>query len=91
MEVNIRVTSEEITSTIMKRPRQTEDKSVLHEINKPRDATRKKCKLLQERKHATDKALNDMWKPVVTFLKKWVDQEKAPSSDDQTDNPGTSV
>ena len=32
-----------------------------------------------------------MWKPVVTPLKKWVDQEKAQSSDDQTDDPGTSV
>ena len=32
-----------------------------------------------------------MWKPVVTPLKKWVDQEKAQSSDDQTDVPGTSV
>jgi len=82
--------TEEITSTIMKR-RQAEDESVFHEINKACDATRKKYKLLQERKHATDKALNDMWKPVVTPLKKWVDQEKAQSSDDQTDDPGTSV
>ena len=74
----------------MKR-RQAEDESVFHEINKACDATRKKYKLLQERKHATDKALNDMWKPVVTPLKKLVDQQKAQSSDDQTDDPGTSV
>jgi len=46
MEVSIRVTSEEITSTIMKRPRQTEDESALHEINKASDAIRKKFKLL---------------------------------------------
>ena len=32
-----------------------------------------------------------MWKPVVTPMKKWVEQEKARSSDDQTDHPGTSV
>jgi len=44
----------------MKRPRQTEDKSVLHEINKASDAIRKKFKLLQEQKHAQEKALNDM-------------------------------
>jgi len=75
----------------MKRSRQTEDESVLHEINKASDAIRKKYKLLQERKHATDKPLNDMWKPVMTPLKKWVDQEKAQSSDDQTDDPGSSV
>jgi len=54
------VTSEEITSTIMKRPCQREDESVLHEINNASDAIRKKYQLLQERKHATDKALNDM-------------------------------
>ena len=70
MEVSIRVTSEEIPSTIMKRPRQREDESVLHEMNKASDAIRKKFKLLQEQKHAQEKALNDMWKPVVTPLKK---------------------
>jgi len=75
----------------MKRPRQTENESVLYGINKASDAIRKKYKLLQERKHATDKAFNDMWKPVVTPLKRRVDQEKAQSSDDQTDDPGTSV
>jgi len=91
MEVSIRVTSEEITLTIIKRHCQREDESVLHEINKASDAIRKKYQLLQERTHATDKALNDMWKPVVTLLKKWVDQEKAQSSDDQTDDPGTSA
>jgi len=91
MEVSIRVTSEDITSTIMKRPRETDDQSVLHEINKASDAIRKRYKLLQEQKHAQEKALNDMWKPVVTPLKKWVDQEKAQSGDDQTDDPGTSV
>jgi len=91
MEVSIRVTSKEITSTIMKRPRQTQDEIVLHEINKASDAIREKYKLFQERKHATDKALNDMCKPVMTPLNKWVDQEKAQSSDDQTNNPGTSV
>jgi len=75
----------------MKRPRQTEDESVLHEINKANDAIRKKYKLLQEQKHAQERALNDIWKPVVTPLKKWVEQEKAQSSDYQTDDPGTSV
>jgi len=90
MEVSIRVTSEEITSNIIKRPRHTEDESVLHEINKASDAIRKKFKLLQEQKHAQEKALIDMWKPVVTPLKKWVEQEKARSSDDQTHHPGTS-
>jgi len=44
----------------MKRPRQSEDESVLHEINKASDAIRKIYKLLQERRHATDKALNDI-------------------------------
>jgi len=88
--VSIRVTSEEI-STIMKRPCQREDESVLHEINKASYAIRKKYQLLQERKHATEKALNDMWRPVVTPLKKWVDQEKAQSSHDQTDDLRTSV
>jgi len=91
MEVSIRVTSEEITSTIMKRPCQTEDESVLYEINKASDAIRKKYKLLQERKYAQEKALEDMWKPVVTPLKKWVEQEKAQNSDNQTDDPGTCV
>jgi len=75
----------------MKRPRQTEDESVPHEINKASDAIRKKYKLLQERKHATAKALNDMCKSIVTPLKEWVDQEKVQSSNDQTDDPGTSV
>jgi len=60
MEVSIRETSEEITSTTMKRPFQTEDERVLHEINKASDAIRKKYKLLQERKHPQEKALNDM-------------------------------
>ena len=64
---------------------------MLHENNKASDAIRKKYKLLQERKYATDKALNDMWKTVVTPLKKWVDQEKVQSSDDQTDDHATSV
>jgi len=49
----------------MKRPRQTEDESVLHEINTASVAIRKKYKLLQEQKHAQKKALN-IWKPVVT-------------------------
>jgi len=75
----------------MTRPCQTEDESVLHEINKASDAIRKKYKLLQEQKHAQEKALNDMWKPVVTPLKKWVEQEKAQSSDNQTDDPRISV
>jgi len=69
MGVSIRVTLEEIISNIMKRPRHTEDECVLHEINKASDAIRKKFKLLQEQKHAQEKALNDMWKPVVTPLK----------------------
>ena len=74
------MTSTEITSSIIKRPRQTEDESV-HEINKASDAIRTKYQLLQEQKHAQEKALNDIWKPVVTPLKKWVEQEKAQSSD----------
>jgi len=48
MEVSIRVTSKETTSTIMKRTRQTEDERVLHEINNASDAIRKKYRLLQE-------------------------------------------
>jgi len=75
----------------MKRPRQTEDESVLHEINKSSNAIRKKYKLLQEQKRAQEKALNDIWKPVMTPLKKWVEQEKAQSSGYQADDPGTSV
>jgi len=70
MEDSIRVTSTEITSSIMKRPRQTEDESVLHENKKASDAIRKKYKLLQEQKYAQEKALNDIWKPFVTPLKK---------------------
>ena len=65
MEVSIRVTSTEITSSIMKRPRQTEDESVLHEINKASDAIRKKYKLLQEQKHAQEKALNDIYSNTI--------------------------
>ena len=50
-----------------------------------------KGKMLQKQKHAQEKTLNDMWKPVVTPLKKWVGQDTVQSSDDQTDDPGTSV
>ena len=64
----------------MKRPRQTEDESVLREITKASDAIRKKYKQLQEQKYVKEKVPNDMWKPVVTPLKKWVEQEKAQGS-----------
>jgi len=75
----------------MKRPRQTKDEIVLREITKASDAIRKKYKQLQEQKYVKEKVLNDTWKPVVTPLKKRVEQEKAQSSDGQKNDPGTSV
>jgi len=51
IEVSVRVTSKVITSTIMKRLRQTEDEFVLREITKASDAIRKKYKQLQEQKY----------------------------------------
>ena len=75
----------------MKRPRQTEDESVLREVTKASDAIRKKKKQLQEQKYVKEKVLNDIWKPVVTPLKKLVEQQKAQSNDSQKNDPGTSV
>jgi len=75
----------------MKRPRQTEDECVLRKITKASDALLKKYKQPEEQKHVKEKVLNDMWKPVVTPLKKWVEQKKAQSSDGQKNDPETSV
>jgi len=50
------VTSKEITSSFIKRPHQTENERG-NEITVGGDAIRKEYKLLQEQKHAKEKAL----------------------------------
>ena len=57
----------------MKRPRQTDDESVLHEIAKASDAFRKKYKLLREQKHAKKRRLTICGNP---SLKTWVEKKK---------------
>jgi len=65
---------------------------MLREITKAIDAIRKKkYKQPQEQNYVKEKALNNLWKPIVTPLKKWVEQQKAQSSDGQKNDPGTSV
>jgi len=60
---------------------------VLREITKTSDAIRKKYNTLREKSHVTGKVVNDMWKSIVTPLKRWVEQETAQGSDDQTADP----